>query len=64
MSRKHYKEMNERLYLDRNIEIFIKVAEFNSFTVCCSGAIHITACFISHASKHLEDELKVQLFLP
>lgn len=47
--------------LDRNIEIFIKVAEFNSFTVAAQ-VLYISQPAVSHAIKHLEDELKVQLF--
>lgn len=47
--------------LDRNLEIFIRVAEYGSFTIA-SQVLYISQPAISHAIRHLEEELKVQLF--
>ncbi len=47
--------------LDRNLEIFIKVAEYGSFTIA-SQILYISQPAVSHAIKHLEEDLKVQLF--
>lgn len=46
---------------DRNLEIFIRVAEYGSFTIA-SQVLYVSQPAVSHAIKHLEDELKVQLF--
>lgn len=47
--------------LDRNLEIFIKVAEYRSFTIA-SQVLYVSQPAVSHAIKHLEKELNVQLF--
>lgn len=47
--------------MDRNLEIFIRVAEYGSFTTA-SQVLYISQPAVSHAIKHLEAELKVQLF--
>ena len=47
--------------LDRNLEIFIRAAEYESFTAAAQ-VLYVSQPAVSHAIKHLEEELKVQLF--